>query len=85
MFNCADLIGISNVIGRLEYVLSKISPIDEKKDRNIRQMLSMLMCYYPTDIIADHKKIEILTVYIVFFETSVLCIFDKVDKCGYLF
>ena len=24
-------------------------------------------------------------IYIVFFETSVLCIFDKVDKCGYLF
>ena len=37
---------------------------------------------YPLD---PHKKTGIFTVYIVFFETSVLCIFDKLHKCGYLF
>lgn len=41
--------------------------------------------YQPSYPLYPHKKNELLTVYIVFFETSVLCIFDKVDKCGYLF
>lgn len=61
IFNCAELVGVNNIIGRIEYILSKIAPADEKKDHHIRQMLSMLMCYYPTDIITDQKKIQILS------------------------
>ena len=56
----ATLVGIYNLPERIQCILGKLSPIDEKKDHSIRQILSMLTCYYPTEIIPDQKKIKIL-------------------------
>ena len=41
--------------------------------------------YQPSYPLYPHKKTQIFTVYIVYFETNVLYIFDKVQKCGYVF
>ena len=54
------LVGICNLPERIYCILSKLSPIDQKTDRSIREILSMLTCYYPTEIIPDHQKIQIL-------------------------
>lgn len=54
------LVGICNLPELNKCILGKLSPIDEKKDRSIRQLLSVLTCYYQTETIPDHQKIQLL-------------------------